>query len=179
MDLQPTLHNDRVTLQPVDSADFERLYAVAADPLIWEQHPTPTRYQRGVFETYFAGAIESKGALLILRSADQALIGCTRYYDLDLPASTVKIGYTFLERASWGGGYNAACKALMLEHAFGHVERVLFEVGACNRRSQIAMERLGARQIGASLVAYHGEASQPNLIYEMRRSDVQSRSAGS
>ena len=171
MDLQPKLHNERVTLHPVQSTDFERLYAVASDPQIWVQHPTPTRYQRSVFETYFAGAIESKGALLILRSEDQALIGCTRYYDLDLSARTVKIGYTFFTRASWGGGFNPACKALMLEHAFSWVDRVLFEVGLCNVRSQIAMGRLGARKVGETAVAYHGEASMPNVVFEITRAD--------
>lgn len=171
MNLQPHLQDDRVSLRPLRETDFEAIYAVASDPLIWEQHPTPTRYQRAVFETYFAGAMASKGALLIQRSQDQALIGCTRYYDLDLAQRSVKIGYTFFSRACWGGGFNAACKALMLRHAFQHIDRVLFEVGACNLRSQIAMTRLGARKVGESDVAYHGEASKPNVIFEIASPD--------
>ncbi len=62
MDLQPTLRNDLVCLEPLHRDDFERLYAVAKDANIWTQHPTPTRYQRPVFENYFAGAIGSGGA---------------------------------------------------------------------------------------------------------------------
>jgi RimJ/RimL family protein N-acetyltransferase len=171
MNLQPHLHNALVTLRPVHEDDFEVLYAIASDPQIWVQHPNPLRYQRAVFETYFAGALASGGALLIRRTGDQALIGCTRYYDLDLAQRTVKIGYTFLTCASWGGGYNAACKALMLDHAFQHVHRVLFEVGQCNVRSQVAMTRLGAQRIGEAAVAYHGEASMPNVIFEIARED--------
>ncbi len=171
MNLQPHLHNALVTLRPVHQDDFEALYAIASDPQIWVQHPTPTRYQRAVFENYFAGALASKGALMIYRSGDRALIGCTRYYDFDAGDRSVKIGYTFFDRSSWGGGFNAACKALMLDHAFQHVDRVLFEVGQCNVRSQVAMTRLGARRIGEAAVAYHGEASRPNVIFEMTRAD--------
>ena len=171
MNLQPHLHNDLVTLRPVQAADFESLYAIASDPQIWLQHPTPTRYQRTVFENYFAGALTSKGALLIYRTRDQALIGCTRFYDYAAAQRVVKIGYTFFTCASWGGGYNAACKALMLEHAFRSVDRVLFEVGQCNVRSQVAMGRLGARRVGEAAVAYHGEASMPNVIFEIARAD--------
>ena len=54
------LANETVTLVPLHEDHFELLFAVAADPLIWAQHPTPTRYQRAVFATYFAGGIESK-----------------------------------------------------------------------------------------------------------------------
>lgn len=175
MNLQPQLRNDLVTLRPLQESDFEALYAIASDPQIWVQHPNPLRWQRPVFETYFAGAIASKGALAILRSQDRALIGCTRYYDLDPAQRTVKIGYTFFTRASWGGGFNAACKALMLDHAFGHVDRVVFEVGLCNVRSQIAMTRLGARKVGETAVAYHGEASMPNVIFEIGKADWDSR----
>lgn len=171
MNLQPTLRNDSVSLSPLGTMDFERLYAVACDPRIWEQHPTPTRYQRPVFENYFAGAVASGGALLIHRADDDALIGCTRFYDLDLIERVVKIGYTFFSCASWGQGYNPACKQLMLDHAFGFVDRVQFEVGACNQRSRIAMTRLGARELGTTDVAYHGEASHPNVVFEISKAD--------
>ena len=44
-------------LRPVSASDFEALYAVVADPLIWEQHPNPDRYRRDVFANYFQGAL--------------------------------------------------------------------------------------------------------------------------
>jgi RimJ/RimL family protein N-acetyltransferase len=171
MNLQPHLSNALVTLQPVLESDFDALYAIASDPQIWVQHPNPMRYQRAVFENYFAGALESKGALLIYRTRGRALIGCTRYYDFDASKRSVKIGYTFFARSSWGRGLNASSKALMLKHAFEHVDRVLFEVGQCNVRSQVAMMRMGARRIGEAAVAYHGEASMPNVIFEITRAD--------
>jgi len=60
MNLQPThLSNEKVSLRPLAAIDFDSLYAVANDPLIWEQHPNPDRYKREVFQNYFKGALES------------------------------------------------------------------------------------------------------------------------
>ncbi|MGE5518683.1 MAG: N-acetyltransferase, partial [Candidatus Dadabacteria bacterium] len=43
--LQPVLENDKVILFPLAEDHFEELYAVAADPLIWEQHPNKDRWK--------------------------------------------------------------------------------------------------------------------------------------
>ena len=53
MNLQPLLENEIVQLIPLRASDFEALYQVAADPLIWEQHPNKNRYQRTVFQNFF------------------------------------------------------------------------------------------------------------------------------
>ena len=66
MELQPLhLKNELVELIPLQPEHFDELFAVASDPLIWEQHPNPDRYKKEVFENFFKGAIESKGAFLI------------------------------------------------------------------------------------------------------------------
>src|SRR6185503_1099448 len=44
-ELQPTLTGDLLELRPLREADFDALFAVAADPLIWEQHPESDRYR--------------------------------------------------------------------------------------------------------------------------------------
>ena len=97
-DLQPTLENDLIRARPLRAEDFDALYAVASDPLLWEQHPSRNRYQRPVFETYFQGAMESGGALLVLDAQRAQVIGCSRYYELDEAQRTVAIGYTFIAR---------------------------------------------------------------------------------
>jgi RimJ/RimL family protein N-acetyltransferase len=170
-ELQPTLVNERVSVKPLGTTDFAALYAVACDPLIWQQHPNPDRYQRAVFENFFNGALESGGALLVSDTATGQLIGSSRYYDFNEALSTIAIGYTFLSRDHWGGRHNPALKSLMLNHAFRFVARVLFHVGENNVRSRTAMERLGGRLIGKAPVAYFGEAATVNVIYEIRRSD--------
>jgi RimJ/RimL family protein N-acetyltransferase len=168
-DLQPTLENEFVKIRPLREDEFEPLYAVASDPLIWEQHPNKDRYKRDVFQNYFKGALESKGAILALDAKNGLVIGSSRYYELDEANSSVAIGYTFLARSYWGGKYNPALKSLMLNHAFQFVDNVIFHVGAENIRSQKAMEKLGGVKINEIVMAYYGEPDRHNFVYRMER----------
>jgi RimJ/RimL family protein N-acetyltransferase len=165
MNLQPILENEMVSLHPLKPSDFDVLYAVASDPLIWIQHPNPDRYKMEVFETFFKGALESGGAFLISDASSGKAIGSTRYYDYDGQKSQVLIGYTFFARDHWGTTYNKASKTLMLNHAFDFVDSVLFHIGAENKRSQIAIERLGAKKTKEIEVEYYGEVRKLNFEY--------------
>jgi N-acetyltransferase len=169
MNWQPLdLKNEWVELTPLTPTDFEVIYAVAKDPLIWEQHPNPDRYKRDVFQTYFQGAIASGGAFLIKDRTGNA-IGCTRFYE-HVPANReVKIGYTFFSRDCWGKPFNQSTKALMLKYAFQFVDYVIFHVGAGNIRSQKAMEKIGGLRIGEETVAYFGEEPKINIVYKILR----------
>jgi RimJ/RimL family protein N-acetyltransferase len=167
--LQPVLEDGHVRLRPLRADDFGALYAVASDPLIWEQHPNPDRYLEAVFRTFFQGAMESGGAFLVSDAHAHEVIGSSRYYELDESAGSVAIGYTFLARRCWGGSYNRAMKTLMLDHAFRQLQRVIFHVGEHNRRSRIAMERLGAVYTGKAAIAYYGEVARSNVIYAIER----------
>jgi RimJ/RimL family protein N-acetyltransferase len=138
------LRNDIVQLQPLAENDFEKLYEVASDPLIWEQHPSADRYQKNVFQDFFADALTSKTAFIIIDKICGKPIGSTRFYDYDEVQKTVAIGFTFLARQYWGSKYNPAVKELMLEYAFEYVDKVFLHIGATNIRSQIATLRLGA-----------------------------------
>lgn len=144
------LRGPLVTLRPMREDDFAALFAVASDPLIWEQHPARDRYQEPVFREFFAAAMASAGALVVHDTPTQAVIGSSRYAGYSPEASEVEIGWTFLSRAHWGGPCNAAMKALMLDHAFGAVESVVFRVGADNLRSQKAVLKLGAVREGTT-----------------------------
>lgn len=144
MNLQPSLEGRLLRLRPLLPADFEPLFAVSSDPKVWEQHPERLRYQRPVFENFFAAALESKGALVAIDLANGEMIGSSRYSGLRLEESRVEVGYTFLARRCWGRGFNAEMKKLMLDHAFQAVDEVFFYVGGSNWRSRTAMERVGA-----------------------------------
>ena len=141
--LQPQLTGETIQLRPLQSTDFEALFAVAADPLIWQQHPEPTRYQRPVFEKYFASAIEGNAAFVVIDKVSGDIIGSSRYYEWNEQENEVAIGYTFLARAYWGGATNREMKQLMLEHIFQTVDRVWFHIGKDNLRSRKAMEKIG------------------------------------
>jgi RimJ/RimL family protein N-acetyltransferase len=143
-DLQPTLVGETIFLRPLKTADFELLYAAASDPLIWEQHPEPLRYQRKVFEGFFAGAMASGGALVVTHKKSGKVIGSSRFYEWNPRDREVAIGYTFLVRSHWGGETNREMKQLMLNHGFRWAQVVWFHVGKYNWRSRKAMEKIGA-----------------------------------
>ena len=166
-DLQPTLENDLIQIVPLKETDFEALYAVASDPLIWEQHPNKDRYQRVVFQNFFKGAIESKGAFIVYEKATGDIVGSSRYYELDEENSSVAVGYTFIGRGFWGKGHNRALKTLMLDYAFQFIDKVILHIGATNYRSQKATEKLGASKVGELEVAYYGEPVKLNFIYQV------------
>lgn len=142
-DSQPTLTGKLVVARPVRPTDHAALFAVASDPLIWEQHPEHERYKPAVFDKLFAESLESGGALIVHDAATQAVIGSSRYHGYDEDLSEVEIGWTFLARSYWGGRYNGELKQLMLDHAFRFVESVIFFIGPTNLRSQRALEKIG------------------------------------
>lgn len=168
--IQPTLENEFVKIEPLKESDFETLYAVASDPLIWEQHPNKDRYKREVFENFFKGAIESGGAFLVFDNKTNKPIGSSRFYDYNPTNKSILIGYTFFARSHWGSTYNPALKSLMIDYAFQFVNAVIFHIGAVNIRSQKAIERLGAVKVAELEVEYYGEPSKLNFVYEIKRS---------
>jgi len=149
MDLQPILQGELLGLRPLRPEDFHDLYAVASDPLIWEQHPSNDRYKEEVFKGFFDDALESRGALIAIDSKDGRVIGSSRFHGYDKGKSEVEIGWTFLARSHWGGVYNREMKQLMLWHAFKFVNSVIFLIGPQNLRSQRAMEKIGGVRVGS------------------------------
>ena len=164
-ELQPTLQGTLLEVRPLRREDFDALFQAAGDPLIWEQHPDSDRYQREVFERFFAGAIESRGAFAVIERKSGRIIGTSRYCSLDAEKREVEIGWTFLERAFWGGAYNGELKSLMIAHALRFVERVVFVVGVNNLRSQKALEKIGARFEERALRPAPDGSLRANLIF--------------
>lgn len=170
-DLQPTLENDLVRIVPIKENDFEKLFDVASDPLIWEQHPNKERYKRDVFLNFFNGALESKGAFIFYDIKDNNIIGSSRFYGFDEEKSLIFIGYTFLAKKYWGNNYNNSIKTLMLNYAFKFVDNVYFQIGSNNIRSQKAIKKIGGIKISEQIVNYYGESENLNFVYEINKKD--------
>jgi RimJ/RimL family protein N-acetyltransferase len=160
---QPILRSELLELRPLRADDFEELFAVASDPLIWEQHPVKDRCTRDGFQTFFAESLASKGALAALDPSTTRIIGSSRFHGYDAGGDEVEIGWTFLGRAYWGGVYNGEMKRLMLQHAFRFVHRVIFLIGPLNVRSQKAVEKIGAVRTGSRADA----AGRQSFLYEI------------
>ena len=130
--------------RPLLQSDYDALYAAAADPLIWEQHPVPNRYEEPVFRDFFGESIDSGGALLVADRKTGAVIGSSRFHGYSEAKSEIEIGWTFLARSHWGGRYNGDLKAIMISHAFQFVEAVVLYINPTNLRSQCAAAKIGA-----------------------------------
>ena len=100
-DLQPHLKGELIELRPLTPNDWDELFAVASDSLLWEQHPEPDRYKENVFRIFFKDALESGGAFVIIERKTQRIIGSTRFYGYDPDKSEIEIGWTFLARKYW------------------------------------------------------------------------------
>jgi RimJ/RimL family protein N-acetyltransferase len=148
-DFQPILKGQFLELRPLRAEDLHDLYAVAADPLIWEQHPAKDRYKAEVFKAFFREALESGGTLIAIDAKDGQVIGSSRFHGYDEEKSEIEIGWTFLARSHWGGVYNGEMKQLMLRHAFRFVNIVIFLVGPQNLRSQKAVGKIGGVRVGS------------------------------
>jgi len=171
-DLQPHLVGELIELRPMLSEDWEDLYAVAADPLIWAVHPVRDRYKEERFREYFQEGLQSGGTLVAVDRKTAKIVGASRYHWYGLAQSELEIGRTFLSRSHWGGVYNAEMKRLMLDYAFQFVDRVIFLVGIDNIRSQKALKKIGAilteRRVQRTL---HGVTTE-FVIFEIRKPTV-------
>ena len=171
MDRQPVLEGERLLLRPLTEADWEALYAVASDRELWAVHPSHDRWQEPVFRAFFDDALAKGGALAIVDKATGEVIGSSRFQpcDREEEQGALEIGWSFIARAYWGKRNNAEFKRLMLEHAFRHVERVVFRVGADNVISRKAMANIGGRLTGASY--WEDRAGRPveHVVYEITR----------
>ncbi|MEG3181703.1 GNAT family N-acetyltransferase [Sphingomonas sp. LT1P40] len=169
MDLQPTLTGELLVLRPTAPEDWDELFAVASDPLIWEVHPAKDRWQESIFRAYFDDALASGGGLTIIDKATGAVIGASRYAFPDAVRDEVEIGWTFLARPYWGGVYNRELKTLMLDHIHRFVGGAVFVVGQNNHRSRRAMEKIGGVLQTGRVERGNGQLLPDHVYYVIRR----------
>lgn len=150
-------------MRPLQQGDFDKVFAVASDPLIWEQHPNKDRYLRPVFEKWFTDAMASGGALVAYEIASGNAFGSSRYCGYVPEQSQIEIGWSFLARSHWGGVYNFEMKQLMLDHAFEFVDCVHFVIDSNNIRSQKGTAKIGATY----LESQPGRAGGTDVVYEL------------
>ena len=149
-----TLEGHGVRLEPLRAEHEEGLATAAADGRLWEMWYTfvPDRERTA---GYIAEALAGQQAGHMLPWAVReirsgAIVGSTRYHDIDAPIDRVEIGYTWYARGWQRTHVNTACKLLLLGHAFATLGcRVVgFRTDNFNFASQRAIEAIGARKDG-------------------------------
>lgn len=171
LNLQPNLENEFIILRPLLESDFDDLYEVAKDPMIWEQHPSHNRYTLEVFTVYFNDSIKSKGALVILDKLTNKIIGSSRFQIIDTTDQAIEIGWSFLSRNYWGGKYNKYVKDLMMNHAFRFVKDIIFYIGKNNFRSQKSVQKIGAERLTDTKYSHLIKKDENVYSFRMRKED--------
>jgi RimJ/RimL family protein N-acetyltransferase len=149
-----TLEGHGVRLEPLSVDHTNDLIAAAADGKLWELWYTTVP---GPNETadYVAAALagQVEGDMLPWAVRDlltDTIVGSTRYHDIVTKVDRVEIGYTWYSASRQRSHVNAACKLLLLSHAFETLacEVVGLRTDNFNFRSQRAIEALGAKKDG-------------------------------
>ncbi len=167
MNLQPELEDELIMLKALNENDFDALYEVAKDPLIWEQHPCSNRYKKEVYAEFFSDSINSKGAFKIIEKSNGKIIGSTRFKKINSSENAIEIGWSFLSRDKWGGKYNRAMKNLMIDYALQKIDHVIFYVGKENIRSQKAVQKLGGMEIDNPKFKFLIKESESELTFRI------------
>ena len=136
--------------------------------MIWEQHPAHNRYKEEVFRDFFRGALDSGGAFAAVDRKTGMIVGSSRYLEYDPDQKRIEIGWTVLARSHWGGNYNREMKRLMLDHAFQFVDIVVFVIGSGNIRSQKAVQKIGAVEVGRRDINYRGTIVA-HVVYQNKK----------
>ncbi len=147
LDFKPVLEDEMVFMRPLRPDDFDALFSISSDPLLWEQHPAKERSTLEGFQKWFEEAMASDKALFITDRKTGKPVGTSRYNEVKENPAAIEIGWTFIARELWGSKYNQAIKKLMMDYAFTQYDKILFFVDKHNFRSQKAVEKLGGRCI--------------------------------
>src|SRR5215470_15379364 len=113
--------------------------------------------------------MESRGCFAMIVRKAGSIMRSSRYYGCKPERREVMVGFTFLARTFWGGAYNGELKSLMLDYAFRFVDRVLFQVGENNLRSQKALQKIGARFLEKTELLGPDGSRVPCVVYAIER----------
>jgi aminoglycoside 6'-N-acetyltransferase len=128
-------------VEPLAERHREGLRRAAEDLSIFRFMAWP-----GDFDRYFDDALTSADVPFAV-CVGGAPAGSTRFMAHAPEHGRVEIGWTWLQRASWGTGANVETKFLLLDHAFERcgMQRVEFKTDARNQQTRGSLLALGAR----------------------------------
>jgi RimJ/RimL family protein N-acetyltransferase len=151
----PTLEGRHVRLEPLHVDHADALRTAAADGALWTlRYTSVPGLSPGEAEAYIATALQQRDAgqalPFVVKDAAGAVVGSTRFYDIDRGVPRVKLGYTWYAQRVQRSGLNTEAKLLLIDHAFTQwrCEAVVLETSHENLRSQAAIARLGAKRDG-------------------------------
>ncbi len=149
----PTLTGRHVTLRPFVEADLSALVEAAREGDLWNIFYANVSMMK-VPERWLAAALKERdvGRALIftVETPDGDIVGTTRYMRIAAQHRRLEIGGTFYATRVQRTGVNTEAKRMLLAHAFEvmQAQAIQIRTDALNKRSQAAIERLGAKKDG-------------------------------
>lgn len=156
MEVKPvTLTGRFVRLEPLSEEHVSGLTAIGLDDSIWKYMVYGTMQdeddiRRWVRDMLARAAQGTDVPFAVIDLASGCAAGATRYMDIQPAHYGLEIGGTWYGSAYQGTYVNTESKYLLLEHAFERLKciRVQIKTDSRNKRSQRAIERLGAVKEG-------------------------------
>jgi RimJ/RimL family protein N-acetyltransferase len=144
------LETNVALLRPLKIADFEHLLPFSLNETgIWQYSLMHAIGEDGL-RNYLLAAQEARKAnkqyaFIVFDKRTQQYAGSTRFYDIELVNSCLKLGYTWYGKAFQQTGLNRHCKYLLFEFAFEtmQMERIELRADTNNERSIHAMKNIG------------------------------------
>ena len=139
-----------VRLEPLAPEHRAGLEAVGAEDKIWQFTPRGGTIQQYLDAAYAAVKPDNHLPYVVRFLAKDKLIGMTRLFDISLQHRGAEIGHTWYHPDYWAGKTNPECKFLLLRHGFEvcNLIRVQLKTDMRNKRSQVAMAKMGAKHEG-------------------------------
>jgi RimJ/RimL family protein N-acetyltransferase len=149
-----TLRGQYATLEPLVRGHQEDITQAIKDGELWKLWFTTIPAPDGVRD-YIDQLLSQceQGRVMPFAVRDNAggrIVGCTRYLNIDAASRRLEIGGTWYAQQMQRTAINTECKLLLLRHAFEALDciAVEFRTDWFNKRSQEAIERLGAKRDG-------------------------------
>jgi len=153
-DQQIILEDELVRLEPLEEKHYEKLLPIAMHKELWLFTGAKVNSEAD-FRRYFDTALLEKQhkksyPFAYYNKQTQQYAGCTRYANIYFADKRVEIGWTWLDPALHGTGFNKHCKFLLLSYGFEqlHLNRIELKTSHLNLKSQKAMRKIGAVQEG-------------------------------
>ncbi|WP_230481700.1 GNAT family N-acetyltransferase [Sphingomonas sp. Leaf21] len=149
----PTLTGRHVTLRPFAEDDLPALVEAAREGDLWDifyanvsMMKTPERWLAAALKERDVG----RALLFTVETPDGGVVGTTRYMRMAPSHRRLEIGGTFYATRVQRTGVNTEAKRMLLAYAFEVMgcQAIQIRTDSLNKRSQAAIERLGARKDG-------------------------------
>ena len=140
-----------VRLEPMTEAHVQGLTTIGLEDRIWEHMLYGEMHSENDMRNWVQDILSRPDVpFAVIHLESGSVAGATRYLNIVTEDRGLEIGGTWYGLEFQRTAVNTECKYLLLKHAFetlGYI-RVQFKTDLRNTRSQVAIERLGAKREG-------------------------------